>query len=348
LRPKWIDFFKRWSDMHFLYGDKSVPYATEHHRPNDGMRFGRPAEYFHSSWLDPFFSYWCGIRVSDDLKTLTFDPFAKHSFSLNMVCLAGQSYNFKQEILDHNAERRLSLYDSNGNLLEQTQGQVPLTVNLVEAEKTGAVSATIQVETSSCSDNRRWSMVFTNAVPLSWDWTMNATRAELEIAGMNGPVTTNFITAPSNWVWPVFASDRPAGEDVYDLTLTFYNNIDVEISVSTAHLAVVTGAFGETPVYPSPFDPKWVEVRDNVVIPYDAAWTNATESATGSRLVIAKNGGLTQTNLLADASGYYGWKLKHSEWGYGTFDLALAFLESEGGWNATLTRFPDGIMVIAK
>ncbi len=147
LRPKWIDFFKRWSDMHFLYGDKSVPYATEHHRPNDGMRFGRPAEYFHSSWLDPFFSYWCGIRVADDLKTLTFDPFAKHSFTLNMVCLAGKSYNFKQEILANNAERRLSLYDSNGNLLGQAQGQSPLTINLVEAEKTGAVSSTIQVGT---------------------------------------------------------------------------------------------------------------------------------------------------------------------------------------------------------
>ncbi len=221
-------------------------------------------------------------------------------------------------------------------------------VVMMVAEMAGAVSATIQVETSPCSDNRRWSTVFTNAVPLHWNWVENATHAELKILGMNGSITKNFTTASSNWVWSTFASDIPAVEDVYDLTLTFYNDSDVKLGVSTAHLAVVTGAFGETPVYPSPSDPKWVKVRDNVVIPYDAAWTNATMAATSSRLVIAKNGGLTQTNLLADASGYYGWKLMHSDWGYGTFDLTLAFLEAEGEWNATLTRDPNGMLIIVK
>lgn len=130
LRSKWFDFFSRWSDMHFLYGDKSVPCATEHHRPNDGARLGRPSEYFHSSWLDPFFSYWCGIRLADDLDTLTFDPFSKLAFTLRNVCLAGNSFSFKQELTAADTERVLSIYDAQDNLLGQAPGQSPLTINL--------------------------------------------------------------------------------------------------------------------------------------------------------------------------------------------------------------------------
>jgi hypothetical protein len=122
----WLDFFTRWSDMQFLYGDRSVPYASEHHRPGDGARLGGPSEYFHSSWIDPFISYWCGIRLDNDLQTLTFDPFSKESFSLAHVPLAGKEYTFEQIIDPTNRQRELIVSDAEGHVLGRQNGGRPL------------------------------------------------------------------------------------------------------------------------------------------------------------------------------------------------------------------------------
>ena len=212
------------------------------------------------------------------------------------------------------------------------------------AQMAGAVSETVPLFVAP-QLNRGWSTVFTNEVPLKWNWNAAATHAELEIAGMNGGVTTNFTTAVSNWVWQAFASGVPAAEDVYDLTLTFYNAGEVVVGVQTSRLAVVKGAFGEASVDPGPSDRKWTSIRENSAIPYDAGWAESTAAATNSRLVIAKVGGSTKTNALADASGYYGWKIKRSDWGYGTFRLALTFPGTEGEWDAALTRPVDGTTI---
>jgi ferric-dicitrate binding protein FerR (iron transport regulator) len=217
---------------------------------------------------------------------------------------------------------------------------------MMGTEMAGAVSETIQVETSPCTDNRRWSTVFTNEVPLRWNWVANATKAELEIKGMNGSFTTNFEGVASNCLWRVFASNAPSAEDTYALTLTFFNSGSAVVGALTSQLAVVTGAFGETSVNPNPSDSKWAKVKENAVIPYDATWAEATASATNSRLVIAKTGGATQTNAITDASGYFGWKIKRSDWGYGTFNLALTFPGTvTNAWDAVLMRPMDGTMI---
>jgi hypothetical protein len=129
LRSRWVDFFTRWSDMQFLYGDRSVPYASEHHRPGDGARHGTPSEYFHSSWIDPFISYWCGIRLGDDLKTLTFDPFTGEAFSLAHVSLAGKEYTFVQTT-DASGNRDRAIYNDKGCELCRQKGERSLTVHL--------------------------------------------------------------------------------------------------------------------------------------------------------------------------------------------------------------------------
>ncbi|MDD4103228.1 MAG: hypothetical protein PHU80_11445, partial [Kiritimatiellae bacterium] len=190
--------------------------------------------------------------------------------------------------------------------------------------------------------NRGWSTVFTNEVPLKWNWNTAATHAKLEIVGMNGEVTTNFTTAVSNWVWQAFVSSVPAAEDVYDLTLTFYNGNETVVGAQTSRLAVVKGAFGMASVDPGSSDQKWTRIRENSAIPYDAGWAESTAAATNSRVVIAKVGGAVQTNALADASGYFGWKLRNSGWGYGAFSLALTFPGTEGEWDAELMRPMDG------
>ena len=209
----------------------------------------------------------------------------------------------------------------------------------------GVVSAPAEINTSP-SDNRSWSTVFTNAVPLAWDWATNAATAQLEITGMNKSVLTNFAGITTDWLWQVFDAGAPAAEDVYDLKLTFYTSGSAVAGVLTSRLAVVTGAFGKAAVNSLPGSKTWGRVSENVVIPYHAGWTNVTSGATACRLVIAKPDGATQTNALADASGYFGWKVKRSAWGYGIFDLALTFPgTTTNQWGATLVRLTDGTMI---
>jgi hypothetical protein len=97
-RTGWLDFHRRWSDSHFIYGDRSVPCAMEHLRPTDGANFRRGVvDYFHSAWLDVTFSYWAGIRISDDRRTLVFDPFTHEDFRLEHVPAGGRELSFIQK-----------------------------------------------------------------------------------------------------------------------------------------------------------------------------------------------------------------------------------------------------------
>jgi len=80
------------------------------------------------------------------------------------------------------------------------------------------------------------------------------------------------------------------------------------------------------------------------VIPYDASYSETATNAVSTQLVIAKQGGAVQTNVFADVAGYYGWKIKRSNWGYGTFDLALAFPGMTNVWTAELIRPMDGLI----
>lgn len=219
-----------------------------------------------------------------------------------------------------------------------------LAIAAVMAATSGATSVPVQVDTS-LSVNRHWQTVYTNVVALKWDWNAAATHAELKINGMNGAFATNFTSVVSNCLWRAFTSNVPSVEDVYDLQLTSYNGSGVVVGALTSKLAVVTGAFGRTAVNPSAASNAWAKVNGNVVIPYDAGWTESTAAATNSLLVIAKAGGTVQTNALPDSSGYTGWKLMNSGWGYGTFNLALSFPGMVGEWDAALSRAPAGVMV---
>ena len=209
---------------------------------------------------------------------------------------------------------------------------------------TGATSVPIQIETSP-GFSRHWHTVFTNEVGLKWDWCAGATHAELNINGMNGSFTTNFAGVTSNYLWRAFTMSSPSVEDVYDLRLTFYNGSDAVVGALTSRLAIVTAAFGKSAVISSTTARAWTTVRDNVVLPYDAGWSAATADAVSSRLVIRKVGGTVQTNALSNAAGYYGWKLKHGDWGYGAFNLALNFPGYEGEWNATVNYLPNGTLI---
>jgi hypothetical protein len=240
-----------------------------------------------------------------------------------------------------------SVQQEAGNM-KATSAAAVLTAATMAAGSGSALSAPVFVNTFP-DRNRCWETVYTNAVPLAWNWNWvkdTASSVQMDIVGMNGSVTTNFASPTTNWVWQAFAQSTPSAEDVYALTLTFYNGGGSVVGVLTSRLAVVNGAFGKALVDPVPSSAAWSKVKDNSVIPVDAGWTEATASAVASRLVIAQADGRTvQTNALADAGGYFGWKLKHGDWGYGTFNLALTFPGTVGEWDATLTRPMDGTLI---
>jgi len=211
-----------------------------------------------------------------------------------------------------------------------------------------ATSESVLVDTSPVH-NRRWMTVYTNEVPLSWDWMDRASHAKFAISGMNSAFATNFTGITTNWLWRAFASDKPSSEDVYELSLVFYDNGDTIVGSLTSRLAVVKSAFGGGPVDPRPVSTRWQRIKTNVVLPYDADWTEASSGAERGQVVIAKVGGTIQTNALPDGGGYFGWQFVQRGWGYGTFNLALSFPETvTNEWDATLVRLPDGVMISVK
>jgi len=210
----------------------------------------------------------------------------------------------------------------------------------------GVLAAGSGTAVVDCDDgNPRWTTVFTNTVPLTWGWPTDSTHAALAITGMNGTFSTNFVEVTSNVLWHVFATDAPDKEDAYTLTLTFYGSEGI-VGALTSQLAVVSGAFRAAAVNALGDDVLWTKVRNKAIIPYRPVFAETATNPATARLVIAKIGGQTQTNAFPSAAGYYGWKLLNNGWGYGTFDLALAFPETGAdALTAELFRPLDGTAI---
>ena len=122
-REGWLEFHHRWSDSHFVYGDRSVPCAMEHLRPTDASNFRRQVvDYFHSAWLDSTFSYWAGIRVTDKRDKVIFDPFTKEDFTLEHVPSGGKELTFVQL----GGNRRI--LDDKGAILAEGEGALELPI----------------------------------------------------------------------------------------------------------------------------------------------------------------------------------------------------------------------------
>ena len=53
---------------------------------------------FHSEWLNLFFSYYLGIKVTEG--GISFNPISPDTFKLDGVIIRGKKYNFSQEQKD--------------------------------------------------------------------------------------------------------------------------------------------------------------------------------------------------------------------------------------------------------
>jgi len=216
---------------------------------------------------------------------------------------------------------------------------------MLGAEGASALSNEIMVNTS-LTQNQRWEAVMTNEVTLAWDWHPQAQEAELSITGMQTAWHVPLAKDTTSYLWHVCETAPPTAEDVFDLRLTFYADGGAVVGALTSRVALVKGAFGQAEVNASPAGTAWNRVRTDVVIPYDAGWTAATADATNAVLTIAREGGAARDMPLTPACGFFGWKLRHSDWGYGTFALSLAFPETVPDvWDALLIRLADGTLI---
>lgn len=189
-----------------------------------------------------------------------------------------------------------------------------------------------------------WHTLFTNTVPLTWNWPNGATTARLVISGMNSATQTVVVTAPeSNYTWTAFAAAKPAQEEVYQVALTFFEQSAVSEAYTT-QLAVVSGAFGPTPVKTDPASRAWSLIRADTVIPYAAEWSDATAAGTAAQLSIV-GPRKSVAPVLGNAFGCYGLKLLNSGWGFGTFNLTLSFAGIGATQSATLYRPADAFIL---
>lgn len=98
LKELWNALFEQYTELHFDFGDRSLPCICEHYRSSDGMSFSQYTEYFHSEWLNLFFSYWAGIKATD--AGIDFTPNTDEEFVLENVMIRGKSYRFTQKVCE--------------------------------------------------------------------------------------------------------------------------------------------------------------------------------------------------------------------------------------------------------
>lgn len=102
----WLDFFGKYTDLHYLLGDFSVPCIVEHYRYSDGTPFSVTFDYFHSCYIDLFMKYYAGITITE--RSVGFKPFTKDEFELLGVCIRGEYYDFRQYKENGRIKRKLT------------------------------------------------------------------------------------------------------------------------------------------------------------------------------------------------------------------------------------------------
>ena len=95
LRDDWMRLFGEYSELHFHYGDRSLPCIHEHYRSSDAETFSIVNDYFHSEWLEFFFRFFIGIGW--DGTTLSCTPFTDEDFELDGIVLGGREYSVSQK-----------------------------------------------------------------------------------------------------------------------------------------------------------------------------------------------------------------------------------------------------------
>ena len=93
-KVKWCELFKKYTELHFRNGNRSLMCILEHYRPGDGLTFSDSTDYFHSEWINLFMKYWAGVEIVN--SKVTFHPFTDEEFEIKNVLINNAVYNFCQ------------------------------------------------------------------------------------------------------------------------------------------------------------------------------------------------------------------------------------------------------------
>jgi hypothetical protein len=163
----------------------------------------------------------------------------------------------------------------------------------------------------------------------------------LTIVNLSGTtVASETFNADAAYSWTVFSGAAPKEEDFFTLTLVGKSGSTV-LSEETATLALVKGAFGTVEARTDPSAPAWRWAGDNLVLPYSCKWSDSGE--TDLSLALAKSGLDSVTDELA-GTGWYGKRLKGTEYGSGDVSLALACGSAE--CTAVIARLMTGTLLM--
>lgn len=197
-------------------------------------------------------------------------------------------------------------------------------------------------------DSWIWQVVREGEVTLPVIWPDGADSARIDITDLNGTTTTENLTPPTaEYMWSVFDGAQPSEEMLYKLELTFLSG-ESEISTLSTQLAVVQPAFAASQqLRLDTSAAEWQQVERCAIIPYSAEWEREMRGATGVSLAVEsqKNNDLF---AMPQLTGYYGLILDAATWGYGEFDLALGFADSDAVLSATLQRYAAGSLIIVR
>ena len=187
-----------------------------------------------------------------------------------------------------------------------------------------------------------WASIRSSVVSIPVVIPEGCNSATLAITNLAGEVVVSqSFDSDATYEWTVFPGAAPAEEeDFFKVTLTGMYSGTV-LSVQTAMLALVKGAFGAVEARTDMADPAWLWAGDNLVLPYSCKWGDA-ETAD---LEISK----TVEDLVAaelSGTGWYGSRLKGTAWKSGDISLALACGEDE--WMATVRRLAGGMILSFK
>ena len=202
-------------------------------------------------------------------------------------------------------------------------------------------SASVRIVPRSVS-TAHWASIRSSVVSIPVVIPDGCDSATLAITNLAGEVVVSqSFNADATYAWTVFSGAAPKEDDFFTLTLVGKYGGTV-LSVQTATLALVKGAFGAVEARTDTSVPAWRWAGNNLVLPYSCKWSVSGETAA---LEIAKTGEDTVVAELA-GTGWYGKRLKGTAWQSG--DVALTLGCGEDEWTATVERLSDGTILIIR
>ena len=168
---------------------------------------------------------------------------------------------------------------------------VPLAVGLAVMCLAQTAAGT---EVMTGSNTATWGQIHESSVTLSWDWAWgwvpsDAASVRVTVVGARHRqiLDQTFARGGSTSTTLNVGAVTSESEDVYTATLAFLDGEGTTLASRTADLYALAGSFGNARVCTSRTTHRdWYRTSGVALIPYDAAWSESTASATNGVLSV--------------------------------------------------------------